>query len=165
MACCHSITYIGEELIGDPLDIKMFESTKWNLYEQGNTNSMIGGNDLVLATVTPNNKKNHVVRNDEESDFEDSYKSEQQNDIIERSKLVMDPFELQIIKRFDFESKLMRMSVLVKHPILKTYKTFVKGSPEKIEELCKKGTLPNDYYSTLEQYTRKGYRVIALAYR
>ena len=24
MASCHSITYIGDDLIGDPLDVKMF---------------------------------------------------------------------------------------------------------------------------------------------
>ena len=29
MATCHSITYIHGDLIGDPLDLKMFESTKW----------------------------------------------------------------------------------------------------------------------------------------
>jgi cation-transporting ATPase 13A3/4/5 len=33
MAACHSITYIGDELVGDPLEIKMFESTKWVLDE------------------------------------------------------------------------------------------------------------------------------------
>ena len=81
MACCHAITYIGEELIGDPLEIKMFESTKWNLYEEGtNTNSMIGGNDLVLATVTPNEKKPGTIHVDQEfSSLEDSYKSDEQN--------------------------------------------------------------------------------------
>lgn len=29
MASCHSITYVQDELVGDPLEIKMFESTKW----------------------------------------------------------------------------------------------------------------------------------------
>ena len=57
MACCHAITYIGTELIGDPLEIKMFESTKWNLYEHGlGTNSSMAGVDIVLATVSPLSK-------------------------------------------------------------------------------------------------------------
>ena len=34
-----------------------------------------------------------------------------------------------------------------------------------MEELCIKQSLPKDYYKILENYTRKGYRVIALAYR
>lgn len=29
MACCHSLTRIGGKLNGDPLDLNMFEFTKW----------------------------------------------------------------------------------------------------------------------------------------
>lgn len=29
MATCHSLTYIRGKIIGDPLDLKMFESTGW----------------------------------------------------------------------------------------------------------------------------------------
>ena len=31
MASCHSLTILDNNIIGDPLDIKMFESTKWIL--------------------------------------------------------------------------------------------------------------------------------------
>ena len=31
LASCHSLTYVHGKLIGDPLDIKMFDSTKWVL--------------------------------------------------------------------------------------------------------------------------------------
>ena len=52
MASCHAITYVKNELLGDPLEIKMFESTKWILNEniQG-TNSLMQGDDIKLATV------------------------------------------------------------------------------------------------------------------
>ncbi|KAK3865299.1 hypothetical protein Pcinc_029091 [Petrolisthes cinctipes] len=33
MASCHSLTYLHGSLTGDPLDIKMFEATKWELEE------------------------------------------------------------------------------------------------------------------------------------
>lgn len=35
MACCHSITRVveGGELVGDPLEIKMFQLTEWVLDE------------------------------------------------------------------------------------------------------------------------------------
>ncbi len=29
LASCHSLIKIDDKLVGDPLDIKMFESTKW----------------------------------------------------------------------------------------------------------------------------------------
>ncbi|XP_042231973.1 polyamine-transporting ATPase 13A3-like isoform X2 [Homarus americanus] len=33
MATCHSLTYLNGQLTGDPLDVKMFEATKWALEE------------------------------------------------------------------------------------------------------------------------------------
>jgi cation-transporting ATPase 13A2 len=33
LATCHSITYVKDDLIGDPLDVKMFQSTGWILEE------------------------------------------------------------------------------------------------------------------------------------
>ena len=33
MATCHSLTVIAEQLTGDPLDLKMFQSTGWALEE------------------------------------------------------------------------------------------------------------------------------------
>ena len=33
MATCHSLTVISEQLTGDPLDLKMFQSTGWALEE------------------------------------------------------------------------------------------------------------------------------------
>lgn len=33
MGACHQITYVQGELIGDPLDVRMFEATKWILNE------------------------------------------------------------------------------------------------------------------------------------
>ena len=35
LATCHSLTLINNDLTGDPLDVKMFESTKWTLEEEG----------------------------------------------------------------------------------------------------------------------------------
>jgi cation-transporting ATPase 13A2 len=56
MASCHSITYVNNQLLGDPLEIKMFESTNWELDEKNMvSNSSIATNDLILAFVRPSN--------------------------------------------------------------------------------------------------------------
>lgn len=55
----------------------------------------------------------------------------------------------------------MRSSVICRD-IASNYKAFVKGSPEKIKELCT-SQLPENYDFILEKYTKNGYRVIALA--
>jgi hypothetical protein len=33
MASCTEITYVNDILVGDPLDVKMFEATDWVLEE------------------------------------------------------------------------------------------------------------------------------------
>ena len=55
------------------------------------------------------------------------------------------------------------MSIIVKNFNDSTFKSFVKGSPEKIKELCLNNTLPDNYDDIQNFYTRKGYRVLALA--
>ncbi|KAI5963290.1 uncharacterized protein KGF55_003082 [Candida pseudojiufengensis] len=44
MAACHSLRNIDEELMGDPLDVKMFEFTKWEYNEDLNTGIPIVSN-------------------------------------------------------------------------------------------------------------------------
>jgi cation-transporting ATPase 13A3/4/5 len=55
------------------------------------------------------------------------------------------------------------MSVICKNQIDNVFRIFVKGSPEKICELCDPDTIPKNFEEILEQYTKEGYRVIALA--
>jgi P-type E1-E2 ATPase len=68
-----------------------------------------------------------------------------------------------LMRRFDFSSALQRMSVVCKDDFDGLYRAFVKGSPEKIQELCEQ--VPGDFKQVLELFTNEGYRVIALAYK
>jgi cation-transporting ATPase 13A3/4/5 len=51
MATCHSLRSVDDELVGDPLDLKMFEFTNWS-FEEGNQG---GGNieDEEQGTLHP----------------------------------------------------------------------------------------------------------------
>ena len=55
------------------------------------------------------------------------------------------------------------MSVIVKKN--SDYFSFVKGSPEKILDLCKNESIPFNKAKVLDEYTRQGFRVIAAAYK
>jgi cation-transporting ATPase 13A2 len=152
MATCHSITYVGDKLIGDPLEIKMFENTKWILSEPGNSNSPIATEDTVLSSIYPKEADPEALKH------KDTILSYESNYSTQAS------YALHIVKRYEFESKLQCMSVVVRQSD-KTFKAFVKGSPEKIYELCNKESIPDSFFKALEEYTKKGYRVIALASR
>ena len=55
MACCHSLTYVNGLLVGDPLDIEMFNSTKWILDESKHINGAVrprdAKNNYELVTI------------------------------------------------------------------------------------------------------------------
>ena len=53
--------------------------------------------------------------------------------------------QVSILRRFDFESKLMRMSVIVKNHQDGSIRVHLKGSPEKVEELCIPETIPRGF--------------------
>jgi len=66
--------------------------------------------------------------------------------------------ELQILKRFDFDSKLQRMSVIANTP--SGMKAIVKGSPEMISSLSTSGK-PSNLNQQVDHLTKQGLRVIA----
>lgn len=55
------------------------------------------------------------------------------------------------------------MSVLAKNSFDQKYRAFVKGSPEKIKELCVASSLPENFDEVLNSYASQGFRIIALA--
>jgi cation-transporting ATPase 13A2 len=74
------------------------------------------------------------------------------------------PYMLSIVRRFDFDSKLARMSVVVKNKKDGNYKIYTKGAPENIRRLCVPDSIPSTFHDILKMYTEKGLRVLALAY-
>ena len=68
-----------------------------------------------------------------------------------------------LLRRFDFSAALLRFSTICQNHFDSKYRGFVKGSPEKIYELCNHSSLPSNYEEVMQDYTKEGYRVIALA--
>ena len=55
------------------------------------------------------------------------------------------------------------MSVIVKNFLDMSFRSYVKGSPERIKDLCTKRSIPKNYDEILQIYTECGYRVLGLA--
>ncbi|XP_066257174.1 polyamine-transporting ATPase 13A3-like [Euwallacea similis] len=148
MACCHSLTRIGGKLNGDPLDLNMFEFTKWELEEPGmNENTRF---DMLAPTVVKPPKKQ--VRFKIEHEDVDIYDDQ-------------DSSQIGLIREFSFSSTVQCMSVICKDLENPNMFCFTKGAPEKLYNLCLPQSLPMDFQSRLGHYTTQGYRVIALAYK
>ncbi|KAK9462203.1 uncharacterized protein V1516DRAFT_711632 [Lipomyces oligophaga] len=164
MATCHSLRLVDGELLGDPLDYRMFHFTGWSYEEDGS-----------------------FWRPEQDSDEESSYTPQFRNDLDRENgesqlaptiihpppglaRLIIDEAnedirqaDLGIIKTFEFAAHLRRMSVVVKRYRDADMHVYVKGAPEVMSSICKPDSFPADYDEVLDSYTHNGYRVIAVA--
>ena len=147
-ACCHCLTYVKDKLVGDPIDVKMFEALGWILKENDSLNGEQNYDPLVLNYIRPNTEEDIEIRLQNNDGNIENFKGK---------------YALGIVKRFDFSSKLQRMTIISKNINEDYFKAFCKGSPEKIRDLCKPDTIPYNFDNILNNYTTKGYRVLAMA--
>jgi len=140
MGACHFVAMVEDKFIGDPLDIEMFKSTNWVIDETEETNQAT--DEFSLSSYYPK-EINEVKNSGENRPF----------------------YQLGIIKRFDFSPKLQCMSVISKNPFDDSLVGFVKGSPERIQSIAIKNSIPDHYNSILQNYTQDGLRVLACAYK
>ncbi|KAI9096937.1 hypothetical protein DFS34DRAFT_128468 [Phlyctochytrium arcticum] len=196
MSTCHSIKVVNGELIGDPMDVKMFEFTGWQIEESTGSrllpakgSNVASGNKIedspganpgrkgIPADVLAAGVKVRPPRRLEGL----------QTELDEGGDVLLNT-ELGIVRSFEFNSGLRRMSVVVHRlrffhdagldgqtaPSAKNtgsvskdreYEVFVKGAPEVMRSICLPASLPADYDQQLADYAHHGYRVIACAWR
>uniref|UniRef100_A0A3P9JAQ1 Polyamine-transporting ATPase 13A3 n=1 Tax=Oryzias latipes TaxID=8090 RepID=A0A3P9JAQ1_ORYLA len=148
MATCHSLTKIEGQLSGDPLDLKMFEATGWILEEATEEETSL--HNRIMPTVVRPPKQ--LLPPEPASSSE--------RDMVHTSA-----YEIGIVRQFPFSSALQRMSVVARLLGEKRMDAYMKGAPEVVASLCKNETVPQDFAEVLEDYTKQGFRVIALAHR
>ncbi|XP_065277201.1 polyamine-transporting ATPase 13A2 [Emys orbicularis] len=144
LATCHSVSLLREQPIGDPMDLKMVESTGWLLEEATGEEAKLravqhfGTEVLVVMKPPPLEEQPHGMKH---------------------------KVSAGILRRFPFSSSLQRMSVLVKLPGDAPSEAYIKGAPEMVASLCKEETVPLDFSQLLRHYTTDGFRVLGLAYK
>jgi len=144
MACCNILFFDNKkEIIGNIIDLKMFEASKWK-YKKYN-----GGLIELYLRPPQENDLQSKIDNDLNEKNEEHFKTH---------------YEIGIIKYFEFSQKYQRMGVLVKNFNEKYYKYFVKGSPEVIKEICAINSLPDNYDTIINYNLKEGNQIIALAY-
>merc|ERR1719400_1242559 len=144
MASCHSLVKIEGDLTGYPMDIKLFEAINWDLTEQRHSGS---NPDYGLPTptlVSPPKGTKNISSN-------------------KLGGLAPSNLEIALLKQYPFDSAVQRMTVVAKKKGAQYFSVFVKGAPEKVASLCKMSTIPPEFNSLLQYYTKQGFRVIGAA--
>ncbi|XP_060794319.1 cation-transporting ATPase 13A2 isoform X2 [Neoarius graeffei] len=140
LASCHSVALLGGKPIGDPLELKMIESTGWKLEEPTNETgtSVEFGSHRILAVMRP-----------------PAFQYE--------GTSISQP--VAIVRRFPFSSSLQRMSVVTVGSGGGSACCFLKGAPEMVASHCVKKSVPSQFTSIFQEFTSEGFRVLALAYK
>ncbi|XP_032377687.1 polyamine-transporting ATPase 13A2 [Etheostoma spectabile] len=140
LACCHTVTLLRGKPLGDPLELKMVESTGWTLQEpegDGNVLDAEFGGHSILAVLRPPTQQPQGVTSE----------------------------AVAIVQRFPFSSALQRMSVVTVARGGRSALAFMKGSPEMVASLCRAETVPGQFSIKLQSFSSEGLRVLALAYK
>lgn len=150
MVTCHGITIIDGQLVGDPLDLKMFESTGWTLEEPDVSDttkfSMLfptvvrppaGSNlfdkslsEVPVSPIRHNSANSEVVENISLTNMDSAF-TDSTVDLADQG------LEIGIVRQFPFTSSLQRMSVITRTLGANHYDLYCKGSPEMIFSLSK----------------------------
>ncbi|XP_069096791.1 polyamine-transporting ATPase 13A2 isoform X1 [Pleurodeles waltl] len=139
LAACHSVTLLKDQPIGDPMDLKMIESTGWTLVDgetDFQTTERFGTRVLAVMKPPP---------------------LEEQPPGMEHT------IQIGVLRRFPFSSALQRMSVVVR--CTGGTCVYMKGAPELVASLCNSETVPADFSGMLRHYTKDGFRVLGFAYK
>ncbi|KAL9633514.1 MAG: hypothetical protein Q9164_004654 [Protoblastenia rupestris] len=147
MATCHSLRSVDGELIGDPLDIKMFDFTGWSLEEVAHKTNT--ADDDIHSTPSSIVRPPGGMEYGYDGDGDDNSHGL--------------PIELGILKSFEFVPQLRRASVVVGHSGSTGGDVYAKGAPECMKDICIPQSLPKDFEDLFGYYTHRGYRVIACA--
>lgn len=137
LVTCHALSRLQDTPVGDPMDLKMVESTGWVLEEGPAAHSAFDSQVLAVMKPPP------------------------QDPQLQGTEEPLVP--VSILCRFPFSSALQRMNVVVAWPGAAQPEAYVKGSPELVAGLCNPETVPTNFAQVLQSHTAAGHRVVALA--
>ncbi|KAK9469609.1 hypothetical protein V1512DRAFT_269183 [Lipomyces arxii] len=163
MSTCHSLRLIDDDLLGDPLDYKMFMFTGWAFEEDGNVFRPKNSDDserspTEFASFSHESNKLAPTVMHPPGQLADTIITQDEDQSSGREGA-----NLGVIKSFEFVAQLRRMSVVVKRLRDLDMQVFVKGAPEIMPQICDPDSFPRNYEELLQDYTHKGYRVIGVA--
>ncbi|XP_029142593.1 probable cation-transporting ATPase 13A5 [Protobothrops mucrosquamatus] len=135
MASCHSLLLLEGKIQGDPLDLKMFEGTNWEMEEHQPDKSRTNFPESCLLVKPGSAAPPAPVEG------------------------------ILILHQFPFSSSLLRMSVITQELGKSDFELYMKGAPETVAGFCEERTVPTIFQAELKHFTTQGFRVIGLAHK
>lgn len=135
MTTCHSLRLVDGELVGDPLDIKMFEFTGWSFEESGRKMSAIDFeelDDMPTSIARPPAGSTYDI----EDSATPTLVCALANSKSQANHIQNTPIELRMLKTYEFVSQLRRASVIVRQTGDSGGDIYVKGAPECMKDIC-----------------------------
>ena len=187
LASCHNIYKINNKNFGTTLDIKLFNEINWEIIQEIEdikspmfiqphnsykiTENLIFENNIInnnINNINNNNIDENNNNNNENLNNNNNFINNNNNEYfspnsIKKSKKIEKNFYLKYLTRFEFLSEFQSMSVVVENSIDKSIRVYSKGAPEKIIKICLSETIPIDLSEQLQNYTKRGFRVLACA--
>lgn len=143
MATCHTLRRVDDELMGDPLDLKMFEFTGWS-FEEGGSSPGHDGDDGDHGSLTPSVARpppgiEYIL--DRHGDIQPKEVGQGQRHAAPHAdNSPQQSLELGVLRSFEFVSQLRRASVVVRPFGRQSGDIYVKGAPECMREICRPDT-------------------------
>ncbi|KAJ2000403.1 hypothetical protein GGI04_004165, partial [Coemansia thaxteri] len=136
-ASCHAVTVVGDQLIGNPVDVEQFRATGWELQPSKDRAKYL---DTLAAPFLE--------------------KSSGGGGSLPDSQRVV-----HVLKRFEFVHARQSMSVAVLDTATGNVHVFVKGSFERLKHMAAPPSVPCNYDAVAAKWAKEGCYVLALAHK
>ena len=134
---------------------QLFKKSMKNHFAKKNEENKNNLNINNISNISPQKTKNELKINIPTNNNPFNKLKTQKNHKVENN------FYLKYLYRSEFASRFQSMSVIVRNSIDNSIRLYVKGAPEKIKKDCDKESLPIDLDKQLQNFTSKGFRVLA----
>ncbi|ELA40788.1 HAD ATPase, P-type, family IC, partial [Vittaforma corneae ATCC 50505] len=153
LSTCHYVVELDNQYSGDILDMKMFLFSQSKIFNRGNRRFV----EMEVVNKYHAVCKEYGGKEDECTVFFNAETSSSSTSVEQCPEDT-----LEILRIYDFDLYLKRISVVVKNNEGRVF-VFSKGAPDSMRSTLR--SVPDSYVEKVRDYGLEGYRVLTVAYR
>ncbi|KAJ1674387.1 hypothetical protein EV182_003377 [Spiromyces aspiralis] len=138
LATCHAVTTVGDQHVGNPVDVEQFHASGWRLADKQQPDCHARSPPLPYTCL---------------------------DTLIAPHSDGEKPRALHVVKRFEFAHARQSMSVATLDPATNHVHMFIKGSFERIKQVSDPHSIPADFDAVTSSWAKEGCYVLAIAHK